>query len=885
MHAALAAVARRYGLSPAAIAELASAEAQIARDAAGAPSAATGTPGSALIAGRYLDLGPIGSGGMGEVRRVRDVALNRVLAMKVAHSALLSRPATLARFLEEAQATSQLQHPNIVPVHDLGRLADGRLWFTMKEVDGRSLTEVIREVHAASFDRWETVTLPTAAGASGGTSWSLRRLVSAFLVACQAVAYAHERGVVHRDLKPDHVMLGRHGEVYVLDWGLAKILGQPVSTPPGGAEERVASSRAADHATRFGQVAGTPAYMPPEQARGENDRIDQRSDVYALGAVLYEILSGRPPYSGSGASALARVLAGPPPPVGRITAAPTLSPWLDADDDDPPAGPPLPAELVAACERAMSRDPVDRFATASELADAVLAWLDGSKRREQALAVVAEADAIAEACRALDATSSALEAEAAALLAGVAKWEAEERTRPGWAKADAAAAVAQSARLRQVAVDETLKAAFQFVPDLPEAHARLVERYQARFDAAERARDHVGAAEARVLLASHLGALPESSPVRQAAAVWLRGDGALTLVTDPPGAEVHLYRCEESQRRSVQVFERVLGVTPLRAAPLPMGSYLCVLRHPDRAEVRYPVSIARGAHWDGAPPGGGGPAPVALPRRDALGGDDVYVPAGWFASGGDPLAARGLPASARWVEAFVVRRFPVTNREYLAFLDDLVATGRTDEALRHSPRERGAGGAPGPVLLAFDGRRFALQPDPDGDMWDLDWPVGLVDWAGAAAYAAWEAARTGQPWRLVGELEREKAARGVDGRWFPWGDRFDPAWACSRDSHGGQMLPSRVDGYPVDVSVYGVRGLGGNMRDWCGDVGAPDGGWGVGDRVAGPWPGDGEPVTNRVYRGGSWLYDPALARAASRNRHSPDLRDYDVGLRLARTLG
>lgn len=266
------------------------------------------------------------------VRRVRDRHLNRVLAMKIVHTT--AKASTLARFLEEAQTTDQLQHPNIVPVHDLGRMADGRAWFTMKEVQGRTLSDVIAEVN----------------GKGDSSGWSLRRLITAFHAVCQAVAYAHERGVVHRDLKPDNTMIDAYGEVYVLDWGLAILLEHPDHAP---------QVQSGSPGTRTGPVAGTPAYMAPEQARGAP--IDARSDVYSLGATLYEILSGNAPYEGTPASILSQVLAGPPPPLRhRHSEA-------------------MPEELVTACERAMEREPEKRYPSASALALAMEEWLDGSR--------------------------------------------------------------------------------------------------------------------------------------------------------------------------------------------------------------------------------------------------------------------------------------------------------------------------------------------------------------------------------------------------------------------------------------------------------------------------------------------------------------------------
>ncbi len=380
---------------------------------------------------RYEDLGPLGEGGMGEVRRVRDRDLNRTMAMKVIRADLMKHPAVLARFVEEAQCSAQLQHPGIVPVHELGRTRDGRVYFTMREVRGRTLGDVIAEVHRAPEADW-------AAG--------LRRLVQAFRKVCEAVGYAHSRGVVHRDLKPANVMLGEFGEVLVLDWGLAKVRGVRDRAAEAGDLDVVVTDRSSKGtvATRMGAVAGTPAYMPPEQARGEIDRIDAQSDVYALGAMLYEILAGRAPYEGpSGQAVLRMVLAGPPDTPGRGTAPPTDTWWYGAESLDAPAtsGPPLPAELVATCLRAMAREPGERHCDAAALAMEVTSWLEGSRRREQALLLVEQAGAVGPEAGVLRERAMELRGEAEAMLAQMDAWEPEERKAAGWAKEDEATAL------------------------------------------------------------------------------------------------------------------------------------------------------------------------------------------------------------------------------------------------------------------------------------------------------------------------------------------------------------------------------------------------------------------------------------------------------------
>jgi len=233
-----------------------------------------------------------------------------------------------------------------------------------------------------------------------------------------------------------------------------------------------------------------------------------------------------------------------------------------------------------------------------------------------------------------------------------------------------------------------------------------------------------------------------------------------------------------------------------------------------------------------------------------------------------------------------VKRFPVTNREYLAFLDDLVATGREEEALRHAPRERG--GKEGETGALIYGRRpdgrFELVADADGDVWLPGYPVCMVDWWGARAYAEWLAARTGLPWRLPGELEWEKAARGVDGRFFPWGDVLDPSWCCMRDSHPGRLLPAVVDSYPVDESPCGVRGMAGGMRDWCADLYDRDRPTLVDSSVGPPDVGDVTDRARRPLRGGACYYIARVIRVAYRYGDVPWNRFAFSGFRVCRGL-
>jgi serine/threonine protein kinase len=242
----------------------------------------------------YEFLEEISRGGMGVILRCRDRALHRDLAIKVLLDQYRDQPDLVRRFIEEARITGQLQHPFIVPVHKLGTLEDGRPYFAMKLVEGRTFADLLQERPTPAHD--------------------LPRYLQIFEQVCQTVAYAHSKGVIHRDLKPANVMVGQFGEVQVMDWGLAKILdaappeGPAAAPPAANAEEQPEEPMPSQ--TQAGSVLGTFAYMPPEQARGDLDRVNRRSDVFGLGAILCETLTGLPPYAGDPAKVQARARSG-----------------------------------------------------------------------------------------------------------------------------------------------------------------------------------------------------------------------------------------------------------------------------------------------------------------------------------------------------------------------------------------------------------------------------------------------------------------------------------------------------------------------------------------------------------------------------------------------
>jgi Flp pilus assembly protein TadD len=313
----------------------------------------TEMPDLADDTGRYQLIGEIARGGMGAILKGRDVDLGRDLAVKVILEEHRDHPEMIRRFVEEAQIGGQLQHPGIVPVHEIGRFSDGRLYIAMKLVRGRTLAALLESRQDPADDR--------------------PRFLSIFEQVCQTMAYAHSRGVIHRDLKPSNVMVGGFGEVQVMDWGLAKVLEQ------GGVVDEEKALRRRDDLSgirtlrtgsdacdsRAGSVVGTPAYMAPEQARGALDTVDERADVFGLGSILCEILTGHPAYSGRTGAELYRK-------AERADLSDALT-RLDACGADD--------ELVALVRSCLSVAPKDRPREAGVILAGLTAYLAGVELR------------------------------------------------------------------------------------------------------------------------------------------------------------------------------------------------------------------------------------------------------------------------------------------------------------------------------------------------------------------------------------------------------------------------------------------------------------------------------------------------------------------------
>lgn len=753
---------------------------------------------------KYAVRGLLGRGGMGEVYEVRDVDLKRNVALKRMRASP-DDPTHRALFVQEAQITAQLEHPNIIPVHDLGTLSTGETYYTMKRVQGRTLSEVLM--------------LLAQPGSEDGTEYSAMRLGIVFLQVVQAVAYAHARGVLHGDLKPSNVMLGEHGEVVVTDWGLASI---DEAAPPGWPPIALSFPHLSRRASRRG---GTLRYMAPEMLR--NAEVDARADVWALGAILYEMMALVQPVEGDTPEGLLRSLAGG-----------VIPPSLRAQNRE------VPEELEEICLKALAVDPQHRYPSAGELRTAVEEALSGVRRRREAIIQFEEAQRSEaryrthlQSCEEARALISALNVRIKPYDGEAQKrelWEVEASLERDELAAEHALSECLEGYARVLGVDSTFVRAGDRLADL---HLEQFLRSEAQGDrrAALFHRRHVE----RYHRGRH--------------ALVLRGGGMLRMELEP-GVSVEGFAQVERGKRISLGEPLALPPGPHLEVQLPMGGYQFVLRKAGARDSRLSVWLGR-------------EGPVVLRpnlyTESEIGTDFIQVSAGPFVYGGDPTALNSAPRQLLTLEDFSIARHPVTCEQYVAFLN-AVAQSDFQRARAHAPRTKPDGG----YLWDVDSgsNRFALPKfDADGNPVHPLAPVMGVSFDDAQAYVGWKSQRDGVAYRLPREEEWEKAARGADGRFFPWGNGFDPTFCKMALSRPGRPQPEPVGSYPVDTSVYGVQDCAGAIREWTDSF------------------FDGAQET-RVLRGGAWYFNPHYCRLAFRHGYLPHIVFTNFGFRLARSL-
>ena len=681
--------------------------------------------------GRYEILRPLGKGGMGEVFEVLDHALCRNVALKRLREDCESEKHR-RRLLLEAQVTGLLEHPSIVPIYDIRNDESGNPFYIMRVVQEKSLEGVLKEV------------------GRGESQLSLVQLVSVLRQVSLAVHYAHDKGVIHRDLKPENILLGKYGEVYVIDWGIAKILHEKM-----GLETTESPSEG---------LIGTPRYMSPEQARGESGLSDARSDVYALGAILYEILTLCPVFESEQILALLFkvVYDSPTPPCERA-----------ADRK-------IPKILETITLKALEKDPEKRFQSALAFADELEVFLDGVKEaeRKKELALIAF-----EHATQVEATYVDVQKQQALLESQIV--ELKKETRRGDVDSNEKMwEMEQQFEDFSIEIEylfgETIKHYSQVLvheADMGEAIERIGALYWTRFRDAEREGDKATAVYFEGLVRQFNDGRYDE---------LLEGSAFLNIENLPSDRKVIL-KAYHLVKRRLEAWE-VLQIE-VSELTISHGSYLLEITGEGYAPVRIPFVIDRGEKKS-----------IRIPDvlASSIPDNFIYIHEGEF-------RPSSSSREVEYVGSFAIQKYPVTVEEYLEFINDI----DPNEADAYLPKSGSSN-----YFEAKNGKYLLPAADEEGDAWDLKWPILSVNYLDAVRYTKWKSESTGLRFRIPTLAEWLKSARGADGRVYPWGSVFNAGYCRMRDTTESRSVPSVVGLHSYDRSPYGVHDLAGNIAEW-----------------------------------------------------------------------
>ncbi len=758
----------------------------------------------------YSGLSAIGMGGLGAVFSAQEPGLNREVALKVLRPEFRNQMRHIESFIREARTTAQIDHPNIVPVHRIGIFRDVGVYFTMRRVEGETLRSVIRKLaeNQADYQR----------------RYSLQRRMEIFISVCQGVAFAHRRGIIHRDLKPGNIMLGDYGEVLILDWGLATYRQEKDQSVNGKKMSLELDGALAPEPPRAGQgplISGTPAYMAPEQATGRNDEIDERTDVYCLGAILYSMLTLEPaPYDSSKPTeALLRDVV-----AGRLVRPRRRAPLLG-----------IPRELEAITLKAMSRRRENRYPDVQSLIREVRNYLDKYPveayspswfyrllklclRRPLVpvtlLAALLSVGGVYLVNRISEyiQTSSLMQvvrynvsqAEAYYNLALRTSRQLQHDTGLG----------SPAAGKRRMDLDNELSRQTMEFFSYCSAAIESLSAIEYRGVRSESMREEMVRILADTMFRQVKFCITSGndrmlrSLLRQLNSRWkallpdlfrhngelaelvrrVEEDESILQLELPENVRVYLRQDEMASPDEREDWEEV--EPNARLEHLHSGSYLIRIEAPRRPPVYFPVILAPA-----------GEACVEITAIPEIPEGMILVPGGEFhysdALGSSLARQVTLPA-------FLIDRHEVTFGQYLEFW----------KQLRH-PEQK----------AAYMGR-FTAPDRKAYDLWDAegrllppfreDLPVVGITGKAAEAYCRYLSRKTGLTYRLPTVLEWEKAGRGADARSYVWGDDFrkDAALLSEHPKRASYPVGAPPGTFPLDRSSYGVEDLAGNVREF-----------------------------------------------------------------------
>jgi len=759
----------------------------------------------------YSDFTLIGEGSHGEVRGARDVLLGREVAIKSLKERYRDHDMAVDRFLKEARGTAQLEHPNIMPVHDMGVSDELGVSFTMKKIEGEDLKEILGKLQSNTSFYEKT--------------YSLNFLLEVFLAVCNGLAFAHGKGVVHRDLKPANIMVGKYGEVLILDWGLVKQVGAEAAA--GGDVQLDFDESGGNSQTMDGAITGTPNYMSPEQAEGRIKDIDFHSDIYSLGAVLYHLLTFHPPFEKAQLrQLLENVKTGNfQPPRKRFPERR------------------IPRELEAICLKAMSTHPINRYRSVELLAQDIRNYIGNFEVRAYkaprwvrfwkackrnpvkssvATAVVAALMIAFGAQRAmfygsyrsnveraagLRRQGDMLVDEATVLYDELQALHAESELKTKTPRELELEALIESRRTEIAANYNVAEALYESVPDMYRGKSAVHEGYvgimQQRIDYALHCRQYDQARQwletVRLRIAQpdvRVGA--EASRKLDAVQHRIDGQGSLEVTGPDSIHDVIVWPMldDEDTPRKVQGDAVKHGKPPFQLPSIEKGSYVLQITRGDGGLMPYPIHIGHSEQKQ-----------VELEIPDSVPAGMVYVPGGDFLFGGED--SRFYREHRRSLSAFFIKKHEVTVAEYLEFWQSLADPEQKSEYMSR-------------LRFRQQDRRYADAWDEHANLLDerlsLEYPVVGIPRAAAESFCEWKSRQTGSTIRLPTVWEWEKSARGVDGRRYVWGNGFVAGanFALTKGNEKGKArfpLWAPPGKFISDVSVYGVCDMAGNVRE------------------------------------------------------------------------